>query len=88
MCYLQDIVLSAISQNNSQPIASNNICISQGMEPLVISYTINQPVDPQLWDGNFSPTSLFRINEYLEENTKNITYLLLRIVTFIRQCKL
>ena len=31
----------------------NDACTSQGLEPLVIPYTINQPTDPQLWDSNF-----------------------------------
>jgi len=58
------------------------------MKPSVIPCAINQPTDPQLWDGNFCPISLFEINEYLKSNTKNIKCLLLRMVAFIRQCKL
>ena len=48
----------------------------------------NQPVDPQLWDSNFCPISLFGIDEYLEDNTKNITCSPLKIMAFIRQHKL
>jgi len=69
-------------------MVSNDTYIFQGMEPSVIPYAINQPVDPQLWDSNFCPISLFEMNEYLEDNTKNITCSLLRMVAFIRQCKL
>jgi len=38
--------------------------------------------DSQLWDRSFS---IFGINKYLEEDTKNIVYSLYRIATFIRQ---
>jgi len=58
------------------------------MEPSVIPCAINQPADPQLWNGNFCSISLFGMNEYLEDNTKNITCSLLRMIVFIRQCKL
>ena len=58
------------------------------MKILVISYAINQLVDLQLWNGNFYLISLFGINKYLENNAKNIIYSLLRMVAFIRQCKL
>jgi len=44
----QDMVSSAIPQNNSQPIASNNTYASQSMESLIILYAINQLADPQL----------------------------------------
>lgn len=51
----------------------------------MIPYSINQPADPQLWDGSFCPISIFGVNKYLEEDTKNIVYFLYRITTFIRQ---
>jgi len=57
---------------------SNNTFPPQGMEPSVISYSINQPMDPQLWDGNFCSVSLFGTNEYLKGDLKNIVCLLLR----------
>ena len=38
--------------------------------------------DSQLWDRSFS---IFGINKYLEEDTKNIVYSLYKIATFIRQ---
>jgi len=60
----------------------------QDMKPLVISYSINQPVEPQLWGGNLYPVSLFGTNEYLEEDSKNIVCFLLSIAVFIKQCKL
>jgi len=45
-------------------------------------------VNPQLWDGSFCSIFLFRINEYLEGDAKNIICSLYRIATFIRQRKL
>ena len=36
----------------------------QDLEPLVIPYQANQPVDPQLWDDDFCPISLFGIDNY------------------------
>jgi len=67
---------------------SNNTFPPQGMEPLVIPYSINQPVDPQLWNGNFCPVSPFGTNEYLEGDSKNIVCSLRRIAAFIKQHKL
>jgi len=46
---------------------------------------INQPVDLQLWDGNFCPVSIFGVNKYLEEDAKNIICSLYRIAVFVRQ---
>ena len=58
------------------------------LEPSTIPYSADQPVDPQLWDGRFCPISLFRINEYLEGDAKNIACSLYRMAVFIRQRKL
>jgi len=33
--------------------------------PAVIPYSANVPADPNLWDGEFRPTSLFGTNEFL-----------------------
>ena len=66
----------------------NNMSTPQGIEPSVISYSVNQPVDPQLWDSSFCLISLFGMNKYLEDNAKNITCSLYRLVSFIRQRKL
>jgi len=41
--------------------------------------------DSQLQDRSFCPISIFGVNKYLEEDTKNIVYFLYRITTFIRQ---
>ena len=54
-------------------MVTNNMCEPQSLEPSTILYSVNQPVNPQLWDGSFCPISIFEINEYLEGNAKNIT---------------
>ena len=69
-------------------IEINNVSVPQDLESLVILYMANQSVDPQLWNDNFCPISLFRLDEYLEEDAESIICSLLRIAVFIRQCKL
>lgn len=54
----------------------------------VIPYQADQPVNPNLWDSNFCPISLFSVDNYLEEDTKNVTCSVLRMVMFIKQCPL
>jgi len=46
----------------------------------VIPYQANQSVDPQLWNGNFCPISLFEVDEYLKD--------FFRLAAFIKQCPL
>jgi len=67
-------------------IDTNNTLSSPSLEPLVIPYQANQPADPQLWNGNFSPISLFGINKFLTSDAKNIVgnCSLLRIAAFIK----
>jgi len=72
----------------SQIHENNNLSDFQSLEPSVVFYVINQPVDPQLWDSSFCLISLFRMNEYLEGDSKNITCLLLRMAAFIKQHRL
>jgi len=66
----------------------NNSCPTQGLEPSVLPYVANQPVDSQLWDSNFCPILIFGMNEYLEGDTRNIMCSLHRIAAFVRQQKL
>ena len=72
----------------SHEVAPNNTSTTHGLQPTAIPYAVNQPVDPQLWDSNFCPISIFGMNECLEDDAKNITCSLLRIAAFIRQHKL
>jgi len=58
------------------------------IELMVISYGDNQPVDPNLCDGSFSPTFIFGVNESLDKDSKNIALSLQRIRMFIKQCSI
>jgi len=51
----------------------------------VIPYNANVPADPSLWDENFSATSLFGTNEFLNSDINNITCSLKRMAYFLRQ---
>jgi len=65
---------------------SSNIDISmKPSPPKVIPYSANVPADPSLWDGNFTATSLFSTNEFLNSDISNITCSLKRIACFLRQ---
>jgi len=73
----------------SNPAPQNNninyLATLLDLEPLAIPYQANQPVDPQLWDRNFSLISLFGTDEFLDGDAKNIACSLQRIATFIKQ---
>jgi len=82
---------AADSSNTNVPHSedSNNMFPPQGMEPLVIPYSINQPVDPQLWDSNSCPVSLFRTNKYEQISIWKETWKILSVCcSGIKQCKL
>ena len=55
------------------------------LEPSTIPYQANQPMDPMLWDSNFSSISLFGTIKVLEGDAKNIVCSLQRIAIFIKQ---
>ena len=57
------------------------------LEPSAIPYNDNQLADSDLGNGLFVPISLLRINKFISSDVQNMTYLLLRIGTFIKQCK-
>jgi len=54
-------------------------------EPTIILYQTNSPVDPNLWDGNFTPVSLLSVDECLNGDIKNISCSLQRIAIFMKQ---
>ena len=66
-------------------IDTNNTLSFISLESFVILYQVNWLANLQLWDGNFSPISLFGINEFLTSDVKNIVYFLFRIATFVKQ---
>ena len=53
--------------------------------PMVIPYSANVPADPSLWDGNFTATSLFGTNEFLQSDVRNMACSLQRMVCFLKQ---
>lgn len=72
--------------NEAAPSASCQINSSTlPVMPLTIPYEANALVNPHLWDGHFSPVSLFGTNEFLQSNAWNISYSLICITEFIKQ---
>lgn len=53
--------------------------------PIVIPYSTNVPTNPNLQDGNFTATSLFDTNKFLNSNVHNIACLLQCMAYFLRQ---
>jgi len=64
---------------------ANLSAITPSLESSAILYQADHPVDPALWDSNFSSISLFGTVEVLGGDTKNIACSLQRIATFIKQ---
>jgi len=79
-----------VTENACTPYVATdiNMYILQGLEFVVIPYQENQPVDPLLWDSNLCLVSLFDINNYLEDDVKNVICSLFRMTAFIKQCTL
>jgi len=53
--------------------------------PMVIPYSTNVPANPNLWDGNFTATSLFGTNEFLQSNVRNMACSLQCMACFLKQ---
>jgi len=70
--------------SNSSPNGHSSISIELS-PPTVILYSANVPADPNLWDGNFTATSLFGTNEFLNSDIHNIACSLQHIACFLRQ---
>jgi len=62
-----------------------NTAASPILESLTIPYQENQPVNPDLWDGIFASISIFRVDQYIKDDTQNIICFLYRIALFIKQ---
>lgn len=58
---------------------------SSNLESSTILYQTDQPTDLLLWDGNFALISLFGIDTFLNDDTKNIACYLYEIASFIKQ---
>jgi len=66
-------------------ITSNIDISTEPSPPEVIPYSANVPVDPSLWDGNFTATSLFSTNKFLNSDINNIMCSLKCMAYFLRQ---
>ena len=70
----------------NNPFSADNFNMSsEPSSPTVISYSTNIPADPNPWDGNFTATSLFGTNKFLQSNVCNIACSLQCIVCFLKQ---
>ena len=70
----------------NDPTPSNNFnTFSELSSPTVIPYNANIPANPNLWDGNFTATSLFGTNEFLQSNVCNMACLLQCMACFLKQ---
>jgi len=76
------------TMSSSHPTEHSTIEPYPNTEPTIILYQTNGPVDPNLWDGNFTPVSLLSVDECLNGNVKNISCSLQRIAIFMKQCSL
>jgi len=56
----------------------------QGLVITLISYSVNQLVDPSLWDDSVYLISIYSLNKCLETDTNNIATSLNRIALFVR----
>jgi len=88
---VHDLSFPALAPTNSYNVAASNLTpvhdetTPQPAPPSVIPYSANVPADPSLWDGDFSATSIFSTNEFLQGDVRNIACSLSRIATFLRQ---
>jgi len=70
----------------NEPSPANNPNSSQEPSPpMVIPYSANVPADPNLWDGNFTATSLFGTNEFLQSDVRNMACSLQCMACFLKQ---
>ena len=53
-----------------------------------LPYNPDQPIEPDLWDGNFQPISLHGLLEHLMSNSKNIKVLLNCLAQYIENKKI
>ena len=79
-------VIANIAEPQGEYVNSMDMstCQPQGLETMSIPYSVNQLVDPSLWDNSVYSISIYSLNKYLEANTTNIIMSLNRIISFIR----
>jgi len=70
----------------NEPFPADNFNTSlEPSPPTVIPYSANVLADPNLWDGNFTATSLFGTNEFLQSDVHNMACSLQRMACFLKQ---
>jgi len=70
------------------PHAPHEDTLNEPSSPMVIPYSTNVPADPNLWNGNFTATSLFSTNKFLQNDVRNIACSLQRMACFFKQWSL
>jgi len=70
--------------NEPSPADNFNMSLEPSL-PTVIPYSANVLADPNLWDGNFTATSLFGTNGFLQSNVRNMACSLQRMACFLKQ---
>jgi len=70
---------------NNPSLADNFNTSPESSPPMVIPYSANVPADPNLWDSNFTATSLFGTNKFLQSNVCNMACLLQHMACFLKQ---
>ena len=70
---------------NDPPPTDNFNTSPEPSPPTVIPYSANVLADPNLWDGNFTATSLFGTNEFLQSDVRNMACSLQRMACFLKQ---
>jgi len=69
----------------NEPSPADNFNTSpEPSPPTVISYNANVPANPNLWDGNFTATSLFGMNEFLQSDVRNMACSLQHMACFLK----
>jgi len=70
----------------NEPFPADNFnTFPEPSPPMVIPYSANVPADPSLWDSNFTATSLFGTNEFLQSDIRNMACSLQRMACFLKQ---
>ena len=73
-----------ILQDKCEASNNTNTHSSQGFTNVLISYEINQLIEPNAWDSEAHSISIFGTIEFLEINSMNMMTSLLYIVSFIK----
>jgi len=62
--------------------------LQQKFYTVPLPYNVNQLVEPNVWNGEVYPVSIFSTMEFLEIDSKNMFTFLLHIANYIRSNKI